>query len=113
MQFHGNITNKNAEGTNELIKQGAKYVTCLQSRNEAKDILANESDADLKEMAREELQTNELLQPKIEEEIDIEKDKELDEFEFRIKEKELLSNQMFLHYKGINEKLKLNESSKK
>ena len=25
-----NITNKNAEGTNELIKQGAKCVTCLQ-----------------------------------------------------------------------------------
>ena len=37
--------------------------------------------------------------------------KDLDSFEFRIKEKELLSNQMFLHYKGINEKLKLNESS--
>ena len=37
--------------------------------------------------------------------------KDLDAFEFRIKEKELLSNQMFLHYKGINEKLKLNESS--
>jgi len=26
----GNITNKNAEGTNELIKQGAKCVTCMQ-----------------------------------------------------------------------------------
>ena len=38
-------------------------------------------------------------------------DKDLDTFEFRIKEKELLSNQMYLHYKGINEKLKLNESS--
>ena len=37
--------------------------------------------------------------------------KDLAAFEFRIKEKELLSNQMFLHYKGINEKLKLNESS--
>lgn len=38
-------------------------------------------------------------------------DKDLDTFEFRIKEKELLSNQIYLHYKGINEKLKLNESS--
>ena len=26
----GNITCKNAEGTNELIKQGAKCVTCMQ-----------------------------------------------------------------------------------
>lgn len=26
----GNITNQNAEGTNELIKQGAKCVTCMQ-----------------------------------------------------------------------------------
>ncbi len=26
----GNITNKNAEGTNDLIKQGAKCVTCMQ-----------------------------------------------------------------------------------
>ena len=26
----GDITNKNAEGTNELIKQGAKCVTCMQ-----------------------------------------------------------------------------------
>ena len=30
LQFHGNITNKNSEGTNELIKQGAKYITCMQ-----------------------------------------------------------------------------------
>ena len=55
----------------DIMKARKKYVTCLQSINEAKDILANESDADLKEMAREELQTNELLQPKIEEEIKI------------------------------------------
>lgn len=30
LQFHGNITNKNSEGTNELIKQGAKCITCMQ-----------------------------------------------------------------------------------
>lgn len=30
---------------------------------------------------------------------------------FRIKEKELLSNQIYGHYKGINEKLKVNEGS--
>ena len=46
-----------------------RYINCLNSIQEAKDILANESDPDLKEMAREELQSNEELQPKIEEEI--------------------------------------------
>lgn len=25
--FHGNINSKNSEGTNELIKQGAKMIT--------------------------------------------------------------------------------------
>ncbi len=30
LQFHGNITSENSEGTNELIKQGAKCVTCMQ-----------------------------------------------------------------------------------
>ena len=46
-----------------------RYVACLNSIAEAKDILANESDPEMKEMAREELSANEALQPKIEDEI--------------------------------------------
>lgn len=55
----------------EIMKARKRYIACLNSISEAKDILANESDPDLKEMAREELQANEELQPKIEEEIKI------------------------------------------
>ena len=55
----------------DIMKARKKYIDCLNSIKEAKDILANESDPDLKEMAREELQINEELQPKIEEEIKI------------------------------------------
>ncbi len=36
---------------------------------EAKDVLTNENDADMKEMAREELAENEAMQPKLEEDI--------------------------------------------
>ncbi len=46
-----------------------RYVNCLAGIREAKDILANESDPDLREMAREELQANEAMRPVIEEEI--------------------------------------------
>ncbi len=46
-----------------------RYIACLNTIREAKDIIANESDPDMREMAREELTTNEALQPKIEEEI--------------------------------------------
>ena len=55
----------------DIMKARKKYIDCLNSIKEAKDILANESDPDLKEMAREELQINEELQPRIEEEIKI------------------------------------------
>lgn len=30
MQFHGNITSKNSEGTNELIKDGAKILLSME-----------------------------------------------------------------------------------
>ena len=53
----------------DIMNARKRYINCLNSIQEAKDILANESDPDLKEMAREELQTNEEMQPKIEEEI--------------------------------------------
>lgn len=46
-----------------------RYVACLNAIKEAKDILMNESDADMKEMAREELSENEALQPQLEDEI--------------------------------------------
>lgn len=53
----------------DIMKARKRYISCLNAINEAKDILANESDPDLKDMAREELQANESLQPQIEEEI--------------------------------------------
>ena len=46
-----------------------RYMACLSSIKEAKDILANESDPEMKEMAREELQESEVKRPDIEQEI--------------------------------------------
>ena len=46
-----------------------RYIACLTTIKEAKDIIANESDPDMREMAREELAINEELQPQLEEEI--------------------------------------------
>ena len=48
-----------------------KYIDCLNNIKEAKDIIANESDADMKAMAREELSENESKLPQIEESIKI------------------------------------------
>ena len=53
----------------DIMNARKRYVACLNSIAEAKDILANESDAEMKEMAREELSTNEAERPKLEEEI--------------------------------------------
>ncbi len=55
----------------DIIKLRDKYVACLNGIAEAKDIIMNESDPDMKEMAREELAINEELQPQLEEEIKI------------------------------------------
>ena len=55
----------------DIMDARKRYIACLNSIVEAKDILANESDPEMKEMAREELSVNEELQPKIEEEIKI------------------------------------------
>ena len=55
----------------DIMEARKKYVACLNAIKEAKDILANESDADMKEMAREELNDNETLLPKLEEDIKI------------------------------------------
>ena len=46
----------------DIMKLRQKYINCLNGIAEAKDILMNEQDADMKEMAREELATNEDLQ---------------------------------------------------
>ena len=55
----------------DIMDARKRYVACLNSISEAKDILANESDPDMKEMARMELSENEALQPQLEEEIKI------------------------------------------
>ena len=53
----------------DIMNIRKRYIACLNSISEAKDILANESDPEMKEIAREELSTNESLQPSLEEEI--------------------------------------------
>lgn len=55
----------------DIMDARKRYIACLTTIKEAKDILANESDTDMKEMAREELSENETLQSKLEEEIKI------------------------------------------
>ena len=55
----------------DIMDARKRYIICLNTISEAKDILANESDPEMKEMAREELAENEALQPKLEEEIKI------------------------------------------
>lgn len=55
----------------QIMDARKRYVACLNAIKEAKDIIANEDDADMKAMAREELQNNEELRPKLEEEIKI------------------------------------------
>ncbi|MGN1254886.1 MAG: PCRF domain-containing protein, partial [Prevotella sp.] len=53
----------------DIMDARKRYVACLNAIKESKDIIVNESDPDMKAMAREELQENEDLQPKLEEEI--------------------------------------------
>lgn len=53
----------------DIMDARKRYIACLNVIKEAKDIIANESDPDMKEMAREELAENEAMQPKLEEEI--------------------------------------------
>ena len=50
----------------DIMDARKRYISCINSIKEAKDLLANESDAEIKELAREELNTNEELLPKIE-----------------------------------------------
>ena len=55
----------------DIMKIRRRYSDCLEAIAEAKDILVNESDPDMKEMAREQLAENEALQPSLEEEVKI------------------------------------------
>ena len=55
----------------DIMKLRKKYVECIEGIAEAKDILMNESDPDMKEMAREQLAENEAEQPRLEEDIKI------------------------------------------
>lgn len=62
---------KEYKNLEDIVKLRQKYINCLGQISEAKDIMMNETDPDMKEMAREQLAENEELQPKLEEEIKI------------------------------------------
>ena len=53
----------------DLIKARKEYIQLLGNIEEAKNILANETDADMKEMAKEELDNSQTRLPELEEEI--------------------------------------------
>ena len=55
----------------DIMKIRQRYIDCLEAIAEAKDILVNESDPDMKERAREQLAENEALQPSLGEEVKI------------------------------------------
>ena len=52
-----------------IVKARKEYIDCLTGLQEAKDILAAESDPDMRELAREEMENNEKRIPELEEEI--------------------------------------------
>ena len=60
---------KEYKDLDDIMKARKRYIDCLNAIKEAKDILANEKDPDMKEMAREELSENENLKPQLEEDI--------------------------------------------
>ena len=55
----------------DLMAARKEYANLLSNLEESKDMLLHETDADMKEMAREQLAENEAVQPQIEEEIKI------------------------------------------
>ena len=52
-----------------IVKARKEYIDCLTGLQEAKDILAAESDPDMRELAKEEMEANEKRIPELEEEI--------------------------------------------
>ncbi len=61
--------NKEYKELDNIVKASREYRNLIGNIEEAKEILMNESDPDLKEMAREELNANQERQPQLEEEI--------------------------------------------
>lgn len=53
----------------DIMEARKRYISCLSTIEEAKDLMVTETDQEMKEMAREELAKNQDLQPKLEEEI--------------------------------------------
>lgn len=53
----------------DLIKARKEYIQLLDNMEEARDILSNEPDADMREMAKEELDSSQQRLPQLEEEI--------------------------------------------
>jgi peptide chain release factor 1 len=60
---------KEYKDLDDIMKARKRYIDCLNAIKEAKDILANETDAEMKEMAREELDNSQKRLPELEEEI--------------------------------------------
>ncbi|MBQ9201546.1 MAG: peptide chain release factor 1 [Bacteroidales bacterium] len=61
--------NKEYKELDGIVKASKEYRNLIRNIEEAKEILMNENDPDLKEMAREELNANQERQPQLEEEI--------------------------------------------
>ena len=62
---------KEYKDLSDVMDARRRYIACLNSIREAKDILVAETDPEMREMAREDLAEAEALQPRIEEEIKI------------------------------------------
>lgn len=62
---------KEYKDLDDIMKLRKRYITCLEGITEAKEIIMNEDDPDMKEMAREQLSENEAMIPQLEEEIKV------------------------------------------
>ncbi|MBR6191902.1 MAG: peptide chain release factor 1 [Prevotella sp.] len=55
----------------DIMNIRKRYINCLEAISEAKDIIMNEPDPEMKEMAREQLSENEAALPALEEEVKV------------------------------------------
>ena len=60
---------KEYKDLSDIMDARKRYIACLNTIKEAKDIIANESDPDMREMAREEIQEIEPMLPEMEQQI--------------------------------------------